>query len=77
MSDGKPPFRVGDKVAMNDYGFEQVHIKSLSAFRASQRLTVTRIEAMTGTGITIWLVEVDHPEINAYLLDNQMFNKIS
>lgn len=72
----KPPFKVGDKVAMNDYGFEQVHIRSLAAFKASQCLTITKIEPMVGTGITIWLVEVDHPEINTYLLDNQMFNKI-
>lgn len=69
----KPPFAVGQRVRMSDYGYSVLHLTSEAAHQAAQDLKITSIDNLGYDREPIWAVEVDKPEINMFLLEAQMF----
>lgn len=68
--------KVGDIVRLNDEGLEQIYGKrmGLSHMKTLEmRIIAVDDESMTYPEPT-FIVQVDHPEINEYLLDNHCFD---
>lgn len=71
-----PVPKVGDTVVLNDNGLEQVFGYKLGlAHMKSLRMTITGIDmdSMTYPEPT-YMVEVDNPEINVFLIDHHCFD---
>ena len=68
--------KIGDTVRLNDEGLEQIYGKrmGLSHMKTLEmRIIAVDDESMTYPEPT-FIVQVDHPEINEYLLDNHCFD---
>ena len=68
--------KIGDTVRLNDEGLEQIYGKrmGLSHMKTLEmRIIAVDDESMTYPEPT-FIVQVDHPEINQYLLDNHCFD---
>lgn len=70
------PLAVGQRIKLNDKGFRQITLRSHQDFLDSQDLTVTTIfDINAGSGQeSIWVVQVDKPSINKFLLSADMFS---
>jgi hypothetical protein len=67
------PFTIGQKVRLNDYGIGEIKIGSLQDFKDSQNLVVTKIKNIGYSHDPIWVMHVDKPDINKFMLDSTMF----
>lgn len=72
----RPPFTVGQRVKMSPFGYKQLTLDSLEAFEASKDLVITSIENIGTSADPIWAVEVNHPLIDQFLLEGQMFQPL-
>jgi hypothetical protein len=71
--------RVGQKVKFNDLGLKQVYGTTVGLqFMKQKVLTLTQVdpESMTEPEET-FLVEVDDPEINMFMIDNWCFDLVT
>lgn len=67
---------VGQLVRLNDSGYANVGIRSQEAAKQAERMRITSFHnindgAAPGTP-PIWVIEVDQPMMNVYLLDTSM-----
>ena len=69
---------VGQRVCLNDEGYDRLGLRSREAIKQSQNMTITEVENINaGTSSPpIWMIEVDQPEINFFLLDASMVDLI-
>lgn len=72
----KPPFYVGQRVKLSDFGYSVLNLPSAAAHQAAQDLTITQIDNVGYLSDPVWAVEVDKPEINMFLLESTMFEAI-
>lgn len=74
---GKP--KVGDRVRFNDEGLEVVFGSTVGlAHMRSKILTLTRVDDESLTNdVETYIVEVDDPEIDQYLLASYMFDLVT
>lgn len=63
---------VGQRVRLNDAGYESLHLTSAQAIRQSQDMRITRVENMGTTSNPIWAIDVNQPLINMFLLHAEM-----
>lgn len=76
MAKPHPVPKVGDTVVLNDCGLEQIFNRKLGlGHMKSLRMKITHVdmESMTFPEPT-FMVEVDDPEINAYMIDHWCFD---
>ena len=68
--------KIGDTVVLNDNGLEQVFGRSLGlAHMKTLRMKITDVDMNSPTyPEPTYPVEVDNPEINAYLIDHHCFD---
>lgn len=70
----KPPFVIGQKVRLNDYGFGEIILRGMQEFKDSQNLTVIGIENIGHKDNPIWAIDVDKSCVNKFLLESRMFD---
>jgi hypothetical protein len=78
MRRAHPVPKVGDTVVLNDCGLEQIFGRKLGlAHMKSLRMRITHVdsESLTSPEPT-YAVEVDNPEINAFLVDHWCFDVV-
>lgn len=64
----------GDKCRLIAY--DRVPLDSEKAADAAKKLTVTYVENVGTAAEPIWVIEVDSPDINRYMLESSMFERI-
>lgn len=65
---------VGQRVRLNDFGYESLHLTSAEAIRQSQDMRITHVENMGTASCPVWAVDVNQPLINMFLLHAEMFD---
>lgn len=71
MKKWKP--KVGDKVELSREGYRSLHLDSPEAIRDATNLTITYVENVGTASDPIWVVEVDSPHVNRFMLESKMF----
>lgn len=68
---------VGQRVRLNDHGLDAIWCKTQEAIKQAQAMTITHVddESMTEPEDT-WLIEVDQPIINQFLIDHTMVDPL-
>lgn len=67
---GKPI--IGQRVRLNDYGYEHLHLTSGEAIRQSTDMRITEVENMGTSACPIWAIDVNQPLISQFLLHAEM-----
>jgi hypothetical protein len=69
---------VGQRVRLNNTGYDRLWLRSREAIKQSQNMAIMSVENLnSGTSSEpIWLIEVDQPEIDFFLLDASMVDLI-
>lgn len=63
---------VGQRVRLNDSGYERLHLHSKEAFEQSTDMKITLVENVGYEHSPVWAIDVDQPLINQFLLDATM-----
>jgi hypothetical protein len=69
---------IGQRVCLNNTGYDRLWLRSREAIKQSQNMRITDVENINaGTGSEpIWMIEVDQPLIDFFLLDSSMVDPI-
>ncbi|CAD6562661.1 hypothetical protein ACFQ3P_38605 [Paraburkholderia sabiae] len=67
---------IGQRVRLNDDGYEQLHLTSREAIRQSCDMRITGVEDMGCAGHPIWAIDVDQPALNMFLLHAELVDPI-
>lgn len=67
---------IGQRVRLNNCGYERLHLQSADAIRQSMSMIVTNVENMGYDNAPIWAIDVDQPAINMFLLESGMVEPI-
>lgn len=70
MKEGRP--FVGQRVRLNDVGYESLHLTSAEAIRQSQDMRITFVENVGTVSSPVWAIDVNQPLINMFLLHAEM-----
>lgn len=65
---------IGDRCKLSAY--DRVPLDSAEAAEAAKNLTVTYVENVGTAARPIWVIEVDNSEVNRYMLESTMFERI-
>lgn len=68
---------VGDIVKLSAYGYHTLALQSHEAFEQAERMRVNRVENVGTDSEPIWVVEVDQPLINRFILESTMLENIT
>ncbi|MEZ2310822.1 hypothetical protein AB6809_29680 [Paraburkholderia sp. RCC_158] len=63
---------IGQRVRLNDYGYEQLHLTSREAIHQSHDMRITGVENMGNAEHPIWAIDVNQPALNMFLLHAEM-----
>ena len=63
---------VGQKVRLNDIGYDELRLSSREAFKQAEKLTIRYVENIGYEDAPIWAIDVDQPLIDMFLLDSRM-----
>lgn len=68
---------IGQLVTLNDEGIEQINgLRSRDAIKQSLKMKITTIEYIETSDSDIYLIEVDQPLINEYMITNHDVDEI-
>lgn len=67
---------IGQRVRLNDCGYQGLHLTSAEAMRQSTDMRITDVENIGYPERPIWAIDVDQPLINMFLLDASMVDPL-
>ena len=69
---------VGQKVRLNDAGYQACPLRSRDAHKQADNMTITAVENINAgrSSTPIWCIDVDQPLINIFLLDATMVDPV-